>query len=66
MVWINDKFEVTWEEGMTVDRVREKLKFSFRMLVITVNGRLVPQEKWKNFPVQDGDEMKILHMTAGG
>ena len=66
MIRVNDKFEVAWEEGMTVNRLREKLNFSFRMLVITVNGQLIPRGKWDTFPVRDGDEVKILHMTAGG
>jgi len=66
MIRVNDKFEVAWEEGMTVRRLRDKLNFSFRMLVITVNGQFVPRGKWDTFSVQDGDEVKILHMTAGG
>ncbi len=66
MIRVNDKFDVAWEEGMTVHRLLEKLNFSFRMLAIRVNGVFVPRREWNTYPVQDGDDVKVLHMTAGG
>ena len=32
---------VEWEEGMTVDSLLKKMNYTFKMLVIKVDGRLV-------------------------
>jgi len=66
MIRVNDKFDVEWEPGMTVRRLLERLRFSYRMLVISVNGEIVPPEEWETRTVADGDQVRVLHMLAGG
>ncbi len=66
MVKVNGEFEVEWEEGMTVRRLLEKMKFTFPMLVVSVNGQIVLRDDWDTTPVPDGAEVKVLHMVAGG
>ncbi len=63
---VNDKFEVDWQPGMTVQDVIRKLKFTFPMLVVTVNGKVIPKEEWETYELQEKDNVKILHMIAGG
>jgi sulfur carrier protein len=66
MIRVNDKFDVEWEPGMTVGRLLEKLKFSYQMLVLSVNGEIIPREEWEARAVADGDQVRALHMLAGG
>jgi len=66
MIHINDKFEVEWEEGMTVAGLLQQLKFSFPLIVVSVNGVLVPKEEYGAHQVPEDAEVKVLHMTAGG
>lgn len=66
MIRVNDKFDVTWREGMTVEEVLKALGFTYPLVVVFVNGRLVPRQAYATFPVADGAEVKVLHMIAGG
>lgn len=66
MIRVNNKFEVEWEEGMTVTRLLERLNFSFPLIVVSIDGVLVPKDEYATCHVLDGAEIKVLHMTAGG
>jgi thiamine biosynthesis protein ThiS len=66
MIHVNDKFEIEWEEGMTVARLLERLNFSFPLIVVSIDGVLVPQDEYATRQVPEGAEVKVLHMTAGG
>ncbi len=63
---VNDKFEVDWQPGMTIRDVIRKLNFTFPMLVVTVNGKVVPKEDWDTYELREEDNVRILHMIAGG
>jgi sulfur carrier protein len=62
----NGKFEIEWEEGMTVDLLLERCKFTFDMIVVNVNGKVIPREEYKTYKIKDGDEVKVIHLIAGG
>ncbi len=66
MIRVNDKFEIEWEEGMTVTRLLERLKFSFPLIIVSVDGVLVPKDEYATHQVPNGAQVKVLHMTAGG
>ena len=66
MIRVNDKFEIEWEEGMTVLHMLERLSFSFPLIIVSVNGALVPKDEYATHQIPDGAEVKVLHMTAGG
>ncbi len=57
---------VPWEEGMTVKRILEVMNYTFRMLVIKVNGRLVKRKDYASTPVPPGADVKVIHLVAGG
>lgn len=58
--------ELKWYEGMTVKNVLDEMKYSFRMLVIKVNGGIVKREYWDTFPVPEGADVKVIHLMSGG
>lgn len=66
MIQVNDKFEVEWQEGLTVARLLAQLKFSFPLIIVSVDGVMVPKADYATRPIPDGAEVKVLHMTAGG
>ncbi|OQY24344.1 MAG: thiamine biosynthesis protein ThiS [Anaerolineaceae bacterium 4572_32.1] len=66
MIHVNDKFEVEWEEGMTVTRLLERLGFSYPLVIVSVDGVLVPRDEYAVRQVPDGVPVKVLHMMAGG
>lgn len=49
--------------------VRELLalnKFTFPMIVVKVNGRLVRREDYERVFVGDGDVVEAIHLISGG
>jgi thiamine biosynthesis protein ThiS len=66
MILVNGKFEVQWEQGMTVSELLRQLKFSFPLIIVSVDGMLVPKEEYSTRHIPDSSDVKVLHMTAGG
>ena len=57
---------VEWEENMTIDRVLEKMNYTFRMIVVKVNDELVKKEDYATRIIPEGADVKVLHLIAGG
>ena len=55
-----------WEEGLTVAGVIARKRYTFPTLMVYVNGHPVPEEDYARTPVGNGDDVRILHIMAGG
>jgi len=66
MIRVNDKWEVPWQAGMTVQDVLAACQFTHHYVAISVNGRLLPPGEYAAQPVSDGDEVKVVHIIGGG
>ena len=55
-----------WESGMTVRDVLNKMNYSFKMLVVKVNGALVKKDAYDTYVVPDGAEVMVMHLISGG
>ncbi len=65
LITVNGR-QVPWEEGMTVRRVLEVMNYTFRLLVIKIDGQLVKKEDWDSAPVQAGADVQVIHLISGG
>jgi len=66
MIRVNGQYELAWQPGLTVQDVLDALKFSFRMIVVKVNGKVVLRRDFATTPVPDGTEVEAIHMISGG
>ena len=66
MIRVNDKWDISWNRGMTVKDLLESCGFSHQHLVVSVNGRLVPPGEYASHPVTDGDQVRVVHVIGGG
>jgi thiamine biosynthesis protein ThiS len=66
VIRVNNQFDVAWRPGMTVQDVLDALKFTFRMIVVKVNGVVVLRPDYATTLVPDGAEMQALHLISGG
>ena len=57
---------IDWEKGLTIDGILKKMNYTFRMLVVSVNGTLVKKDNYKTCEVPEGAEVKVIHLIAGG
>jgi sulfur carrier protein len=51
---------------MTIAELLTEKKFTFRMLVIKINGQLVKKGDYETAKVLDGDNVMVLHLISGG
>ena len=66
MIRVNNQYDVEWRPGMTVQDVLDTLRFSFRMIVVKVDGKVVLRPDFAATPVQDGAQVEAIHLTSGG
>jgi sulfur carrier protein len=63
---LNNNPESFAEDILTVDKILEKKNFTFKMLIIKLNGALVKKEDYALTQVKDGDDLNVLHLISGG
>lgn len=60
----NRSFE--WVENMTITKIMKKKNYTFKMLVVKVNGKLVRKENYATTVVPENADVKIIHLISGG
>jgi len=63
---LNNREEVLSEEQLTVNQLLTLKSFSFKMLVIKINGKLIRKADYETTQIQDGDDVMVLHLISGG
>ena len=51
---------------MTVRRVLEVMNYTFRMLVVKVEDRVIKKNEYDSYTIPAGADVKVIHMVAGG
>ena len=51
---------------MTVDKMLEIKKFSFKMRIVKINGVLIKKEAYGSTIIRDGDIVQMLYLMSGG
>jgi len=65
MIKVNGR-DFEWEEGLTVEKLLEKKRYIFPKIIVKINGSLIKKEEWANTIINDGDDVKAIHVFAGG
>jgi sulfur carrier protein len=65
MLMVN-KEPMEYEQGMTVQDILDRRKYTFRMITVIVNGKIVSRENYSSFKIKDGDNIDVIHIMSGG
>ena len=65
MIVVNEE-PLDWHEGMTVRDVLRAKNYRFPMLIIHVDGVLIPKPYYDTAPVPDGAVVQVIHLISGG
>jgi len=57
---------LTEKTVLTINELRALKKFSFKFLVVKVNGVLVLRDQYDTVTVKEGDFVEIIHLISGG
>ena len=63
---LNNKEEIIEGNLLTINELLQIKKYTFKMLVIKVNGILVKKSEYDKATVKDGDDVMVLHLISGG
>lgn len=63
---LNNRDETFEPEEMTITELLAAKTFTFKMLVIKINGELVKRNEYDHKIVKDGDDVMVLHLITGG
>ena len=63
---LNNREETFDQEKLTISELLVLKNFTFRMLVIKVNDRLLNRPEYEQTYIRDGDEVTVLHLVSGG
>jgi sulfur carrier protein len=65
MIKVNTR-EHPWHAGLTVQCLLDEKTYTFKQLVVKVNDIFIPEEKYQSFLLNDGDNVMVIHLMAGG
>ena len=54
------------QDTLTVKHLLQERNFTFKMLVIKINGDLVKKTEYDTAAIKDGDDVSVLHLISGG
>jgi thiamine biosynthesis protein ThiS len=65
-ITLNNRPEAFEADSLTISQILKLKKYSFRLLVVKINGKLIKKDQYNSAEVVDGDDVQILHMISGG
>ena len=66
LITLNNNPETLDPEKLTITSLLQVKNYTFKMLIVKVNGKLIPKDEYGETWVQDGDDVIVLHLISGG
>lgn len=63
---LNNRVQLIDNEVITIAELLKLKNYTFKMMVIKVNGILIKKDQYQSAQVKDGDDVQIIHMISGG
>ncbi len=55
-----------WVENETIARLLKRVNYIFPMIVVKVNGVVVPKTRYDGELIPDGSKIEVIHIESGG
>ena len=65
-ITLNNRPESFEKEQISVSELLDIKNYTFKMLVIKVNCKLVKKDSYESVIIKDGDNVTVLHLVSGG
>jgi thiamine biosynthesis protein ThiS len=65
-ITLNNRQETIPGDVVTISDILKFKNYTFRMMVVKINGQLVKKNSYAEAEVKEGDDVQILHMISGG
>ncbi len=65
MIKVNNR-DSEWYEGMTVRSLLNDKKYTFRMIIVKINGKVIKKDQYDTHLINNADNVLVIHMISGG
>lgn len=65
MIKVNNR-DFPWSENLSVEVLLKLKKYTFPKIIVRINGKLILKEEYASTLIYDNDDVKVIHMLAGG
>lgn len=55
-----------WEEGLVVKAVLQMRNFTYPAIIVAINGVWISEDEFETASINDGDDVQVIHLIAGG
>jgi thiamine biosynthesis protein ThiS len=52
--------------SITVERLLELKKYTFRLRIVKINGRIIDRDCYGRELINDGDTVQVIYLMSGG
>ncbi len=53
-------------DTITVEKLLELKKYSFRLRIVKINGRIIDRNNYAREIIHDGDTVQVIYLMSGG
>jgi sulfur carrier protein len=65
-ITLNNREEVIEATDLTISKLLELKNFTWKMLIIKVNGKVLKRHEYDTVHVNEGDDVSVFHLITGG
>lgn len=65
MIEVNGR-KIEWMEKETVSELLKRVKYTFPLVVVKINDKVVLRKNFHNTTVPNNSKISVIHMTSGG
>ena len=65
-ITLNNRPETIEKESLTIEQILIYKNYTFKMMVVKINGKLIKKGHYAEARVTDGDDVQIIHLISGG
>jgi thiamine biosynthesis protein ThiS len=65
-ITLNNRAEEINADRLTINELLKYKNFTFRLLVIKINGKLIKKDQYDSAIIRDGDNVVVMHLISGG
>ncbi|HLN53750.1 MAG TPA: sulfur carrier protein ThiS [Lentimicrobium sp.] len=63
---LNNREEAFDLTNITVSKLLELKNFTWKMLIIKVNGKVLKRHEYDTLQIKEGDNVSVFHLITGG
>ncbi|MCX6243357.1 MAG: sulfur carrier protein ThiS [Bacteroidetes bacterium] len=65
-ITLNNNPETLDSDKLTVSELLKVKNYTFKMLIIKINGKLIMKGDYDSALIGNGDDVQVLHLISGG